>query len=623
MNSIRQLLRQPVRTFSGVIIIGLAVGILCVCFGQALVADKLLASLPELYTSIAVPGFYYHMDGKNMAKTNFPEEISATIQQIIQEHPDVVKGPSSLGLATAYIPGLEMEYNHDYFSVYDNASLYYFPFCGWIASPKCVMLEVTVTDFQRGTSITSDGEDVFFCNAFAIVESAPGLAEGYVDLIGTEIQMFWSGNIDRFGIADADEIQMEVGQRYLVYSMDVDPQGITNEDYYDDPSSGDDVLHTQFPLYKYENIPGNQNVENIEDYAVPLYAKLEGTVEEFLASEEGAAWREVLERLEVNNHAFSVLGVDNLDLIPDFNYNTTSVIEGREFTAEEIASGARVCLISQQVAAQNGLTVGDKLTLQFFEHDDNSVYQDTLAEGLGVINPLPEFYTAMTPFANDGEEYTIIGLYSQKYRWCKLVDNLYAFTPNTVFVPKAAVPVEMQYSDQGMFGVLELEDGTIEEFYRIVDKYGYTYLFECYDQGYTVIKESLSIFQTLSQRVMVIGLVVYGVILLLYMVIFPAQQGKSLQLMNVMGATPKEKFSHILTTGAGILLPGTVLGMVAAVLLWDITIQILTAAVAVDFKLQMDVGVLLGISAAQLLLALILTVLLSIPLLMRNPMKRK
>ena len=625
MKSMRQLLRQPVRMFAGVILVALAVAILCVCFGQGMVADQFLATLPEHYTSIAVPGFLYHMDGERYASANYPEEVAAVIRQIIAENPEVVKGQSTLGLATAYIPGLEMEYNHNYTTVYyDNAAFYYFPFCGWEYSPKCVMLEITVTDIEKYSIKTSSGEDSYMCGVYAVVESVPGLAAGYADLPGTEVLVYWETDIEESGIADADEIQMEIGQRYLVYGMDFMPQAIFADYFFPGgPEPGEEWLPSQFSLIKYENIPKYQNIENIEAYAVPLYAKLEGTVEEFLASDEAAPWRETLERLEVNNHAFSVLGVENLDMIPDFNYNSVTVIEGREFTEEELASGARVCLISQRVAEQNGLTVGDKLTLQFFEHDDNSIYQDNLSEGMGVINPLPEFYTAMTPFANDGEEYTIVGLYHQKYHWNPLSDNLYAFTPNTVFVPSAAVPVEMQYSDQGMFGVLELYDGTIEEFYSIIDKAGYTYLYECYDQGYTVIEESIVTFQMLSQKVALIGLAVYGVILLLYLVIFPAQQGNSLRLMNVMGATPKEKALHILTTGVGILLPGTALGMLAAVFLWDETIQILTKAVAVNLELQLDMGVLLGIGAAQLLLALVLTVLLSIPLLLTNPMKRK
>ena len=622
MRSMRQLLRQPMKTLSGIVLITLAVAILCVCVGQLLIADQFLAALSGQYTSIAVPGFAYHTSDSYEARTSFPETVAEVIQQLIQEHPDLIIGPAGTGLATAYIPGLEMEYNHEFYSGFQD-NLYFTPLCGYLWFPKCVMLEVLVTDVQEYSLKYPSGEERVSVHVVAIAVSAPGLAEGYRDLLGTELSIFWSDNVETYGLADAHEIQMEVGQRYLVYSMDFNPQGIANPYYFSDEPNENIVNLSQFPFYKYENLPDNQSVENIRDYAVPLYAKLEGTVEEFLASDEGAPWREALERLEVNNHAFTVLGVENLDLIPDFNYHYASIIDGREFTVEEIASGARVCVISRQVAEKNGLSVGDTLPLQFYEHDDNSVYRDTLAEGMGVVYPLPEFYTTMTPFAGDTEQYTIVGLYSQKDTWSNVGDNLYAFTPNTVFVPKAAVPVEMQYSNQGMFGVLELHDGTIEEFYEILDRTGYQYLFECYDQGYTVIKKNIEVFQILSQQVAMIGLAVYGMILLLYLVIFPAQQGNSLRLMNVMGTTPQEKMTHILATGVGILLPGTALGLLAATWLWDDTIQTLTEAVAVELKLQLDMHVLLGISVVQLLLALTLTALVSIPLLMRNPMKRK
>ena len=227
MRSMRQLLRQPMKTLSGIVLITLAVAILCVCVGQMLIADQFLAALSGQYTSIAVPGFAYHMSDSYEARTSFPETVSEVIQQLIQDYPDLIIGPADTGLATAYIPGLEMEYNHEFYSGFRD-NLYFTPLCGYLWFPKCVMLEVLVTDVQEFSLKYPSGEELASVHVDAIAVSAPGLAEGYRDLLGTKISIFWSDSVETYGIADAHEIQMEAGQRYLVYSMEFNPQGIAN-----------------------------------------------------------------------------------------------------------------------------------------------------------------------------------------------------------------------------------------------------------------------------------------------------------------------------------------------------------------------------------------------------------
>lgn len=52
--------------------------------------------------------------------------------------------------------------------------------------------------------------------------------------------------------------------------------------------------------------------EFIPNYIVPTLDKLDGTAEEFLKSENGNLWRQVLEEMAISNHGFPVLAVDKL-----------------------------------------------------------------------------------------------------------------------------------------------------------------------------------------------------------------------------------------------------------------------------------------------------------------------
>ncbi len=109
MKSMAQLLRQPIKTVSGMILVALAVAILCVCVGQALVASHFEASLGQSFTTIALPTEIYQLNGYDAVKQTLPEEVSAWIRKMQAENPDIIKAVAAPGLASAYVPELEQD----------------------------------------------------------------------------------------------------------------------------------------------------------------------------------------------------------------------------------------------------------------------------------------------------------------------------------------------------------------------------------------------------------------------------------------------------------------------------------------------------------------------------------
>ncbi|MCD7755157.1 MAG: ABC transporter permease [Firmicutes bacterium] len=358
-------------------------------------------------------------------------------------------------------------------------------------------------------------------------------------------------------------------------------------------------------------------------YAVPTIAKLEGTVEEFLASEEGALWQQQLSYMEINYHAFPIIGVQKLGYIADFARDNARIVEGRDFTQQELDEGAKVCIVSETLASMNGLSVGDTITPQFYNYDWDSPNQKFISDGYGVINPWAYRYSGTTEFAGEAEEYVIVGLYRQSNAWIDPSENIYSFTPNTIFVPENAVVSDMDYGNQGFFRTLILRNGMVEPFRVLVEEAGYEGLFVYYDQGYNEIIGTVMDYGEVSQKAMMLGAVVYGVILLLFLLLFPGSQGKSLSTMTALGAKRSQKIGHVFLSSAWLLVPGTVLGTGAGMLLWNSVVGRLTSSVDETLTVEMEPLVLVGIAVAQLVAALGLTVLLALFMTRDKGLKRR
>ena len=227
--------------------------------------------------------------------------------------------------------------------------------------------------------------------------------------------------------------------------------------------------------------------EYIPDYRVPTMARLEGEAEDFLASEEGFLWRQALKEMEISNHGFPVLAVEKLGYQAAFVRGQTRIVEGRDFTEEERSGGSRVCILSESLAAANGLKVGDTIDLRYYGYDYNiAAQQESMSR---TSSPSAAIYSRREGFLAETEKYRIVGLYRQNNAW-RNGDDPYGFTPNTVFVPKASVSGEMMTKKGGVYYSIVLQNGKKYEFEELQREAGYPDLFLCTDQGYSQIRDT-------------------------------------------------------------------------------------------------------------------------------------
>ena len=209
---------------------------------------------------------------------------------------------------------------------------------------------------------------------------------------------------------------------------------------------------------------------------IPLISELRGSPEEFMQSEIGALWQKgVVERIAVCERSLSLIGTDCLESIYTFNIREATVTEGQTFTAAQYESGERVCIISRELAQQNGLQVGDILPLQVYRAA--YVYGDpgTMANHNNIYDPYAGY--------GDEGEWRIVGVYSHEYE----PGGEYDLHPNTVFVPNKSLAgdysqdTSSQNSDFSLSFILA--KGQEEAFRLEAEAAGYGGMFIYHDGG--------------------------------------------------------------------------------------------------------------------------------------------
>lgn len=340
--------------------------------------------------------------------------------------------------------------------------------------------------------------------------------------------------------------------------------------------------------------------EYISRYQNSNLVLLDGTADSLLAQSDDPFWQQWLETAKVNDHSFPILGVEHLNAVAQFAIQDATIVEGRGLTQED--ANAKVCVLSESLAVANGLSIGDRISLQFYGADP-VLWNETRQ-----ANPASAYYSPAMGFSGEAADYEIVGFYRQNNQWA---NGTYCFTPNTIFVPKAAAPADASSICGGIYTSVVLENGTIPQMEQLATEHGFEGLFAFYDQGYSQIMESLQGYYEVGHVVLRTGIVLWIAIALVFQFLFPYQLRPDLTRMRDLGTPPTKIRRHILVSSFGLLLPGAVLGCVTSALLFNRMTQYLAATAESDLTLDVNLGTLGLVAAAQLLAMLVLVYVLS------------
>ncbi len=651
MRAIVQMVRQPWKSLSGLVLCALAAAILVIGGGQYYATTLTHANLDDRYDTLALPSEQYLYEQKGSSVTRFsslPEEYQRWVAEVIRTRPDLVRGEAYAGGLSAYIPDMAPDnFSQHEEGVYQEGYSDGIPY-------RCAVLEVTLTgvgrlpyegDIIRYSSGDSDEMEIrysvsWFCTG--TIDRAVGLEQGFASPEGKTIAL-----MVRACDEDALEaLQLEEGGRYLVYGMDYSDvrgkekrelywafgenfaellgTGLSEEGFDEKvdcfmtvcdysslashaPDGNGEFIVSQENRNHYQRIPDPDGTTKIDlvpseayvpDYCVPTMAKLKGGAEDYLASEEGFLWRQALEEMEISNHGFPVLAVEKPGHQAAFAREQARIVEGRDFTEQERRDGSRVCILSQSLAEANGLKTGDIIDMRYYAYDYNIQAQRT--NMLSTSFPSAAIYSRSAGFLTETEGYRIVGLYRQDNAWQNGMDP-YGFTPNTIFVPKSSVSCEMMMRNSGVYYSMLLQNGKKEEFEQLQEEAGYPDLYICIDQGYSQIVSALEEYQSVSAGALWIGVAASGAVMALFLILFPLQQGRAVGLMNAIGARRRERIRYIFGSSACILVPGAVLGGICGGLAWKQVTARLMESVSVAIPLEANTMVMSAVFVAVFL----------------------
>ena len=159
---------------------------------------------------------------------------------------------------------------------------------------------------------------------------------------------------------------------------------------------------------------------------------------DFYETERGQYWLELSKALSMWDTTAPVLPVTDTVLLPSFHDRTVYVREGRTFSAEDLENGAAVCIVSEEFARKNGLSIGDKVELPLYGVNEKDSPHRTFGDGSGLrtFSLLNAQNRAYTPFWTAKYEiigtYYSVGTYGKPAGSIEMALNLFLIPANSV-----------------------------------------------------------------------------------------------------------------------------------------------------------------------------------------------
>lgn len=242
-------------------------------------------------------------------------------------------------------------------------------------------------------------------------------------------------------------------------------------------------------------------------------------------------------------------------------------------TEAEYASGAKVCMVSAEMANLHGWNVGDQLEMHFFEC---SAFANS-GDNKRLNKPT---YTVETPgFCGQGT-YELVGTFAQRQTvgTSEVARSTLELPWNTVYLPKNSVAAELPAEKQTVHGsqvTIYLKNGMIDEFSADVEAMGLTQYradqyvpkFSYFDQGYSAIQPGLESMDSTARLLLTLSSVLLVVTCVLTAFFFANGEKQSVGIFRMLGGRQRQALLAVLVCALLLTAAGAVLGAAAGHLL--------------------------------------------------------
>ena len=284
---------------------------------------------------------------------------------------------------------------------------------------------------------------------------------------------------------------------------------------------------------------------------------------DFWQTANGKRWENWIAFQKAQRNLFYVTSTAGLQMLPAFQSRKASITEGREITREEFQSGARVCVISEELLNKNRLTIGDTVTLPL-RYSMHKADTDYISQNQFNSSPLSAAGEAYGVFWK--AEYTVVGAYRVVEKTA--VYGTGELPRDLIVIPVASVEAT-DAENIVSFGPMhhtttsfELPNGSIAKFDAALraavpnaEKLDISYN----DNGFENIMGSLRAMRTAAIWLFAVGVVLAVLTLVLLLYFFIVKQKKRTAIERSLGMS---KAQCRISLMAGIL----VLALVASVI---------------------------------------------------------
>ena len=269
-----------------------------------------------------------------------------------------------------------------------------------------------------------------------------------------------------------------------------------------------------------------------------------------------AYFEQAWQAYEYSAHSFVVTTANDGLGVTAFHLGAAYLHEGRLITEEEYETGAKVCMVSDVQAANQGWKLGDKLELNLYDYD-TFPNQSVNWEGMSAS------YTQNTKGIFHTGEYEIVGIFSQREMigTSTVSESAVTMPWNSVYIPEKSVqnaPDTENPLIHGSLLTIWLKNGTINDFLEEMSAKGvttakddgYAAQFTFYDQGYSAVQPSLEAMSGTASMLLAlsVALLVACIVLLAWM--FAQNQKHNVGILRMLGGSKMKATLSVLLCAA-------------------------------------------------------------------------
>ncbi len=589
MTFIKQLLRSPVRAVAFALLLVMSGAMLCIGVNAYAGVNKQVAALNETYTTIAVPD-YRVSELTDSPDVHDPMELI----QIEINHRRHLRSACEAALRSNYVRITDFR---DIFSAYipessalisssgdwrDYEAIFDQPYNLAVFVITCNDIEVQEDNSYTAFSKDGEIEETYFTKSYAITSDVDECVLIHEDYFPPE-KLILDGDI----MNGDGNIPFEKGKRYIVWGeytgQPIEQTGLDewkiNNDVLPRLQAGHHALYSNAPAeIEYQNGNAYRIKKMIDGYPICTEVPQDMDISEFINSNDGTNWREgVMGLCDTTMQSVPVITTNALESLLLFNKNEAYIDEGRSFYPEEYNSGDRVCLISSEYARRNGLKVGERLPLSFYNPGYGTISHPTIKgdSNIGIISMSPYTYKVEM---GEQIEYTIIGTYNSP----GFIYSSHAISPNTIFIPSASTiipksPVEFDEDAKDMESLWDLDvlysivlkNGMADAFEAEMEAQGYGGCFLYFDQGYAQASQGIDAMVINANRLMLFSAVLFSASAVLFAYLYTRWAGRTAGIMRLIGAKPRQIFSGMSLSALLLAAVSLTVGCILSYFLYD------------------------------------------------------